>query len=119
MKNLFVLLAFWSCGTANQNGTSEDTIKVKVSDHFDIKLPTLLGTGYSWSLKVSTYQRHLSLDTTYVIPNPSGNEGAKELQVFQFTGLVKGTTNLQFIHSRPWKKDEEPDKQKTYKVIVE
>ncbi len=119
MKNLIILFAFWSCGTANQNGTIEDTITVKVSNHFDIRLPTVLGTGYSWSLKDSTYQQHLSFDTTYVITNPSGNEGARELQVFQFTGIIKGTTNLNFIHSRPWKKDEEPDKQKSYKVIVE
>lgn len=119
MKNLIILFAFWSCGTANQNGTIEDTITVKVADHFDIRLPTVLGTGYSWSLKDSTYQQHLSFDTTYVITNPSGNEGARELQVFQFTGIIKGTTNLNFIHSRPWKKDEEPDKQKSYKVIVE
>ena len=45
MKNLIIMFAFWSCGTANQNGTTEDSITVKVADHFDIKLPAVMGTG--------------------------------------------------------------------------
>lgn len=113
------MFAFWSCGTTNQNGTSEDTITVKISNHFDIKLPAVLGTGFSWSLKDSAYDQHLSLDTTYVVTDPSGQEGAKELQVFQFTGHTKGTTTLHFTYARPWKKDDEANKHKSYKIIVE
>lgn len=114
-----MLFAFSTCGTTNQKGVIEDSITVKISNHFNIKLPAMLGTGYSWSLKDSAYQQYLSFDSTYTISESSGKEGAQEMQVFQFTGIVKGITYIQFIHSRPWKKEEEPNKERSYKVIIE
>ncbi len=78
-----------------------------------------MGTGYSWSLADSAFTKFVSLDSTYTVPNPSGKEDGPETQVFRFKAVSSGETILRFVHGRPWKKEEKPDKEKSYQVFVE
>jgi predicted secreted protein len=119
MKLIPLLLLATSCGTASHQQVSTDTIKVKMKESFEIKLGTNMGTGYSWSLKDSAYRQFLSLDTVYTISNAEGKDNAPETQVFRFTALKKSNTTLHFLHARPWRKEEKPDQEKQYQVIIE
>ena len=119
MKLIPLLLLATSCGTASHQQVSSDTIKAKVNEQFEIKLGTNMGTGFSWSLKDSAYRQFLSLDTVYTISNPEGKDNAPEIQVFRFTALKKSNTTLHFLHARPWRKEEKPDQEKQYLVIIE
>ena len=119
MKLIPLLMLFSSCGTTVHNEAASDTIRVKTNEQFEIKLGTNMGTGYSWSLKDSTYRQYMSLDTIYTISNPEGKDNAPETQVYRFTALKKSSTTLHFLHARPWRKDEKPDQEKQYLVIIE
>ena len=121
MKLLSLLILFCSCGAANtsDSGIASDTIKVKVNESFTIKLATSMGTGYSWSTADSAYASNMSLDSVTVISNTTGKEDGTDLQVFHFRSLVKSTSQLHFIHKRPWEKAEKADKEKRFTVIIE
>ncbi len=119
MKLISLLLLATSCGTASHQQVNTDTIKVKVKESFEIKLATNMGTGYSWSLKDSAYRQFMSFDSVYTILNPEGKDNAPEIQVFCFTALKKSSTTLHFLHARPWRKEEKPDQEKQYLVIIE
>ena len=127
MKFLAFVLVFAACGSSTgKNDTAEkkpvnatEDIRVKLNESFEIKMDAVLGTGYSWNLPDSGYKKYLTLDTTYTTPGPSEKEGAPETQVFKFSGIAKGSTNLRFIYIQPWRKEAVPSKEKSYHVTVE
>jgi predicted secreted protein len=117
---LFVLFALvGGCHTSKPDSTSQDTIRVKVNETFEIRLGTSMGTGYSWMPKDSAYQANFSLDSSYVVNNVQGKDNGPDTQVFRFKALKKSETIIHFIHVRSWKKDETPDKEKSFSVIIE
>jgi predicted secreted protein len=117
---LFALLLFLNaCNGTKTESTAQDTLRVKVNERFDIRLGTSMGTGFSWSVADSAYKTTLSLDSAYVILNPEGKDDAPETQVFVFRALQKGETRLHFIHSRPWRKKDPPDKEKKFVILAE
>lgn len=118
MKLLSILVFLASCGTTTHTTPSSDTIRVKVNEHFDIKLDTRLGTGFSWVLADSAWRSNLSLDTTYVVNDPQQRDNGQEVQVFRFKALAKSESTLHFNYVRPWKKEEAPDKQRSFTIIV-
>lgn len=122
MKLFSILLLLSSCGTTavyDTGSDSSDTVIVKNHESFEIKLATNLGTGYSWTLRDSAFTTFLSVDTLFTISNPQGIDNAMETQVFRFTALKTGSVRLHFLHKRPWKKDEKPDQEKEYLILIE
>jgi predicted secreted protein len=99
--------------------TNGDTITVGTKDTFEIRLPTNMGTGYSWSISGTGYRKYLLLDTIKVENNPDGKDNSTDLQVFQFKALEKGQITLDFIHSRPWEKARPPDDKKSYLIRIQ
>jgi len=117
---LFVLFALiGGCHTSKPDTASQDTIRVKINETFEIRLGTSMGTGYSWSPKDSAYQANFSLDSSYVINNVEGKDNGPDTQVFRFRALKKSETTLQFIHSRPWEKNKPPDKERSFRILIE
>ena len=121
MKILSLLVFLCSCKTSSINtlSTKSDTIKVRINEPFTIKLATSMGTGYSWEGKDSAYTKNMSLDSVTVINNIEGKDDGPDLQVFHFRPLLKSTTNILFIHKRPWQKADKADKEKLYTIIIE
>ncbi|HQV07421.1 MAG: protease inhibitor I42 family protein [Chitinophagaceae bacterium] len=119
MKQLILLLAFYSCGTTSSNDSTQDSLVIKVGKQLDIKLEAVMGTGYSWALEDSSFTNYLSIDTSFVMSKPQEKEGAKENQVFRFTGLAKGVVTIHFLYRRPWEKDKEPADKKTFTITIE
>ncbi len=118
MKFLALLLLCSSCATSNPDTASSDTIRVKVSETFELKLSAVMASGFSWSIADSAFMKFVSLDTTFTIAN-SDREGDPELQVFRFRGIEKGEAKIHFIHIRPWRKTDPPTKEKWYDVIIQ
>ncbi|MEP6701325.1 MAG: protease inhibitor I42 family protein [Bacteroidota bacterium] len=124
MKILLLFLLLNSCGSTKSPGVventskAEDTIKIKVNENFEIKLGAIMGTGYRWILQDSAYQQLLNLDTTYTL-SAKDIDGNPETQVFRFTGIKKGETIVKLVYIRPWKKQDPPDKEKKYTIIVQ
>lgn len=121
MKMLAFLLLLCSCGSAHQGAApspSGDTIKVKLNEKFEIKLDVNFGTGYSWITADSVFTTYLRPDSTYSIENKD-KEGSPATQVFRYMAIAKGQTTIKFIYIRPWRKDDKPEKEKTYQVTIE
>lgn len=78
-----------------------------------------MGTGYSWESKDSAYAKNMSLDSVTVINNTEGKDDGPDMQVFHFHSLIKSTSNILFIHKRPWEKANKADKEKLYTIIIE
>ena len=120
MKCIWLLWILGSCAASSTDSThTGDTIKVKLDARFEVKLPAVMASGFSWSIGDSAYMKYAVLDTTYTVNNPTNQEGDPETQVFQFIATQKGKTSLRFIHVRPWRKQDPPTKEKNYTLIVE
>ena len=119
MKLIPLLLVAGACNTGKPDTTRQDTIRVTVNESFKIELGTSMGTGYSWSIKDSSYMGNLSLDSTRVLNNMQGKDDGPDTQVFFFTAIKKGETKLHFIRTRPWKKKDPPDKERIISILAE
>jgi hypothetical protein len=129
MKLIMLLLIMGACNTgkpdnskpesASPPASTGDTIRTKPAASFTIELGATLGTGFSWSLADTLYNSFLTLDSTKTLNDVQGKDNAPDTQLFFFTGRKKGETTLHFIHARPWRKQDPPDKKRTFTVIIE
>ena len=119
MKLIPLILLAGTCNTGKPDTTRQDTIRVQLNGSFRVELGTSMGTGYSWSIKDSSYQASLSLDSTQVLNNVQGKDDGPDTQVFFFTAIKKGEIKLHFIRTRPWKKKDPPDKERIYTILTE
>ncbi len=119
MKLIPLLLMAGACNTGKPDTTRQDTLRVQLNESFKIELGTSMGTGYSWRISDSSYLGSLSLDSTQVLNNVQGKDDGPDIQIFFFTARKKGETKLHFIRTRPWKKKDPPDKERTYTLLIE
>lgn len=120
---LFGLIPLWGCSQqpVRLYQETDSIIKISAGENFMLRLPSNIGTGYTWEL---SEQPDSSLLTLISREYKSGGDedngpGYDELL---FKAHRKGKLELKLQYVRPWKKDNagNPDiRRKTYPVIIE
>ena len=95
------------------------TLKVKVGDVIRVKLKGNRTTGYSWALTGKLDEKVLKSDGNEykVDEHPAGMVGVGGSDVWTFSVLAPGRTEIALGYARPWEKDKEPAQ--TFKLTVE
>ena len=95
------------------------TVKVNVGDTIRIKLKGNRTTGYSWAMTGKLDEKVLKSDGNEykVDEHPAGMVGVGGSDVWTFTALAAGKTEIVLGYARPWEKDKEPAQ--TFKLAVE
>ena len=109
---LFFLLS--SCATKPKVVVTEpkkdDRVEVSSGDVFSIKLKAQLGTGFSWGFEnkcafIETFGKPAQYKVDELKP------GGYEFQEFMFKAKSQGEGKIAFKYSRPWLKNEKPQKE--------
>lgn len=119
MKLLIVFLLFVSCPTTNNTTLQQDTIKAKLSDTFTIKIPSSIGTGYTWQFQDTVNNRFVSLEKKEYKEGATDKDGATGIDVFTFKAQQKGSTDLHFKYLRNWQKEKTAKEERSFKVVIE
>jgi len=103
--------------TREDNGK---TLKVKVGDVVSVKLKANRTTGYSWALASGKLDEKIlkSDGNEYKVDeHPAGMVGVGGNDVWTFTAVAAGKTEIVLGYARPWEKDKEPAE--AFKLTVE
>jgi len=108
-------------GKTVELGRDDDgkTVTVRPGDVVCVKLRSNRTTGYSWAeVKGKTDAKVLKSDggEYKVDEHPAGMVGVGGNEVWTFTALAAGRTEIVLGYARPWEKDKEPAQ--TFKVTV-
>jgi predicted secreted protein len=79
-----------------------DTIRAKVGEKFEIKLPGNIATGYSWALATPVDSQLIALERQLYVDADSKIDGNPGMDVFLFKTLKEGKTTLDFVYRRPF-----------------
>ncbi len=120
---LFLLAVVHAFG-AKQTGPSfvitekdnNKTVRIIVGDTFDLQLPAVMGTGFSWQVKQQNSKAVSLLGEPELKSPPDAPPNTPEVQIFHFKARKPGSVTLQLDYARPWEKDKPPDK--IFKVTV-
>lgn len=103
--------------TKDDNGK---TLKVNVGDVVSVKIKSNRTTGYSWAqIAGKTDDKVLKSNggEYKVDEHPAGMVGVGGNEIWTFTALAPGKTEIVLGYARPWEKDKEPAQ--TFKLTVE
>ena len=118
MKFLLLISIFFSCESTKPTSVQGDTITVKLNETFKIQLPTAIGTGYTWVLVDSTANPHVKLLRKQYEEVPAEPDGKPGVDIFTFSALKQGRTELHFGYTRLWEKPRSYQKKKSFVVII-
>jgi predicted secreted protein len=93
-------------------------LEIKIGSSVLIKLESLTGAGYIWDYSIdnSSVIELKKKDNELQMPRTAGHSG---MEVFEITGLKKGTANISFNQSRKWEQDKSAIKSRCYDIKVE
>ena len=119
----FGLVPFWSCSQRPIQIflETDSTIEVAAGESFTVKLPSAIGTGYTWEMTEPVDSSTLTLISKEYKPSEEDADNSSGFDVFLFKTQNKGSTELNFRYVRPWKKDaaDDPDSRtKSFKVMI-
>ena len=89
-------------------------IELTTSQTLRVKLKTIAGTGYAWTL--SGDPAPLKLTKSYTQQNNSRRAGGGQMSVFDLTANSAGIAKVTFVYRRSWEYNVPPAK--TFKVRV-
>jgi len=97
-----------------------DTIKTESGQVFVIALDSNRTTGYEWQIEQPFDKMALeSVGVEYVKgPNDMPGAGGKEKWTFRALVFRRETVPLSLKYVRPWEKDVKPEKEVTFKVMI-
>ena len=86
---------------------SGSTINLNMSDTLAVKLAGNPTTGYSWSAaKIDSLKLKL-IEKTY-LPDKPGLTGSGGTEIFKYSAIEPGSSELKMIYSRSWERDTPP-----------
>ncbi|KIX11116.1 hypothetical protein X474_25745 [Dethiosulfatarculus sandiegensis] len=96
-------------------------MKVKAGEEFTISLKANPTTGYGWQLVSPLDPNLLKLMGSRFERKPSQQKlmGAGGHTVWTFKALGPGKADLLFHYQRPWEKDQEPARRKSFTVVID
>lgn len=97
------------------------TVTVRPGDTVRIKLRSNRTTGYSWALTGKLDEKVLKSEGNEykVDDHPEGMVGVGGSDVWTFTALAAGKTEIALGYARPWEKDKEPAQAFKLTVVVD
>ena len=100
---------------------SGKTVTVRPGDTVRIKLKSNRTTGYSWALAGKLDETVLKSEGNEykVDEHPAGMVGVGGNDVWTFTALAPGRTEIALGYARPWEKDKEPAQAFKLTVVVD
>ena len=100
---------------------SGKTVTVRPGDTVRIKLRSNRTTGYSWALAGKPDEKVLKSEGNEykVDEHPAGMVGVGGNDVWTFTALAPGRTEIALGYARPWEKDKEPAQAFELTVVVD
>ena len=94
-------------------------VEVAVDGSLTVTLGSNQTTGFKWELAEITDESVLEyVDDEYVPPEDTGVVGAGGKEVWTFTALKKGTTEVSMEYSRPWEGGEKAEWTFVLTVVV-
>ncbi len=98
----------------------KDTIQTESAQVFIIALDSNRTTGYEWQIEQPFDNLALeSVGVEYVKgPNNMPGAGGKEKWTFRALVSRREAVPISFKYVRPWEKDAKPDKEVTFKVMI-
>ena len=103
--------------TELQYADSGNTVKTSVGEKINIALDANATTGYTWQV-VNYGKRVIKLDES-AYKTDSKLIGAGGEQVYSFSAVGQGMTELIIKYSRPWEKDVPAAKKFVLNIVVE
>ena len=97
------------------------TVTVRPGDTIRIKLKSNRTTGYSWAMTGKLDEKVLKSEGNEykVDEHPAGMVGVGGNDVWTFTALAAGKTEIALGYARPWEKDKEPAQAFKLTVVVD
>jgi predicted secreted protein len=88
---------------------ADSTVTLSTGDIFEIRLPAVPGSGYSWQLLEQKDGAPFRLmEPPTFVEEGSVKPGASEVQVFRLKADKVGSSELELKYVRPWDKDSVP-----------
>lgn len=87
---------------------AQEKVLVNQNQVLEVHLYTNPSTGFSWQLANPNGILKQVGDWDFISDNPSNPIGAPGTQIFHFVGMAAGTSNLEFVHARPWETNVTP-----------
>jgi len=94
------------------------TIETQVGQNFTITLEANVTTGYQWQLAKPLDENMLQLISADYLADKTGLVGAGGKQVWIFKVLKTGKTMVSFKYVRPWEKNNLPEEEESFVIII-
>ncbi len=127
IKQLLLVALFLSLGWCAQGqnfiqvtkGNTQQLIALPINQVLELRLPAVPSTGYVWQLKNSNSKTILKQvgDWEFESDTPDQPVGTAGTQVFHFTGITTGSTDMELICKRSWEEDSKATDYYKLKII--
>jgi inhibitor of cysteine peptidase len=123
IRNIRIFFAILSISTLTLNCFAQGpkqikTIEVQSGRNFTITLEANATTGYQWQFSRPLDAEAIQLISSEYIADKTGLTGSGGKQVWVFKALKSGKSSIVFQYLRPWEKDNPPEKEEVFQVIV-
>ena len=102
-----------------QVSENQQNISLKKNQELTIVLSSNATTGFSWQLNDSYDKNVVNFVSTDYVASISGLIGAPGQELWNFKGIKKGNTMMQFNYSQKWLKNIPPTNTKSFNITVE
>lgn len=122
MKYFLLLIfgVFISCASDSRIiklGDKEETVTLNIGETISLSVKSQLSTGYKWSIEKKPDLIEI-LSENEVITEDTQLAGGFDYQIFKIKALKSGEGEIVLQYYQPWKKEENPYKDKKIKIIV-
>lgn len=112
---VFVCLSSFCFAEEPSQGKS---IETQVGQSFTITLEANATTGYQWQFAKPLDESILRLISSKYLPDKTEIVGVGGKQVWIFQALKVGKTAVSFKYVRSWEKDNPPEKEESFEIII-
>ncbi|HOF33084.1 MAG TPA: protease inhibitor I42 family protein [Spirochaetota bacterium] len=98
-------------------GDKEDTVTLNNGETISLSVKSQLSTGYKWSVEKKPDVIEI-VSENEVITDDTRLAGGFDYQIFKIKAVKSGQGEIVLQYYQPWKKEENPYKDKKIKIIV-
>ncbi len=122
MKYLLLIIfgVFVSCASDTRIikiGDKEETVTLNNGETISLSVKSQLSTGYKWSVEKKPDVIEI-VSENEVITDDTQLAGGFDYQIFRIKAVKSGQGEIVLQYYQPWKKEENPYKDKKIKIIV-